>query len=393
MKFKTWDKGSKEKNDHVLNTFKKLIPFRKPPKSISISFNADLLLKECENLTEGKLSQGEIIKIINDIDSSTIIDIPTLDRITQRNLKSKSKTKCEVFFPIQLPTSKRLIYLDGKQVQYSRIKPIYRSNNHNQTRKEVFEKGLYIIVDAINHREAIIQALSHFELIFGIYEFILSIDNYQIVHPTNKARSKIVISNKIYSYDFASKKVESLEIYTSSRINPSFKYSDVRNLKFENYILDTLNKKGNFPVCNLLEDAFRLYWNAQDIDSSSNTFLHFWQLSERLTLSQRNNGNTQEVIKRLEYFERKLIGLNLTESLKIQSKKRNDLVHKGINTIEEEDISLLKMINESIIRWLLKYYKLLKTEDHFEEFYKLEIMPPNKSMVLKDFIRLVDKLK
>ncbi len=118
------------------------------------------------------------------------------------------------------------------------------------------------------------------------------------------------------------------------------------------------NEPDQSSTISIISDCLRLYVQAMDERFRYACFLAFWQLAEALTLSETRRGDTADVVKRLAWHGERL-GLKAsgyTETLKTYSKKRNDIVHRGIREVEDGDVNLLKSACETALQWLMKQH-------------------------------------
>lgn len=123
----------------------------------------------------------------------------------------------------------------------------------------------------------------------------------------------------------------------------------------------------------LIADCLRLYSQAMDARFRHLCFLGFWQLAEAITHSETVGGNTDKVVARLAWHgvEIGLKGSGYKETLTALGKKRNDIVHRGIHEIEDDDINILKLACEAALDWLFRVHKSLSTIAHIEHYYRL----------------------
>ena len=50
--------------------------------------------------------------------------------------------------------------------------------------------------------------------------------------------------------------------------------------------------------------------------------------------------------------------------------KRNDIVHRGIHDVENDDINIIKLACEAALDWLFRTHKSLPTISHIEHYYR-----------------------
>lgn len=145
----------------------------------------------------------------------------------------------------------------------------------------------------------------------------------------------------------------------------------------------------------VLADSFRLYAQAMDARFNYGCFLGLWQLAEAMTLSKVFGGDVDKVVSRLSWHEHrlKLVGSGVRESLGILKEKRNDIVHRGIHKITEEEVNFFKLLCDHVLLWLLRESKTLVTRLHLEQFYKLRDQSKKNLAAMKGCINYVNKLR
>jgi len=123
--------------------------------------------------------------------------------------------------------------------------------------------------------------------------------------------------------------------------------------------------------------------------------LGFWQLAEAITHSETVGGNTDKVVARLAWHG---IGIGLKasgyrETLAVLGKKRNDIVHRGIHDVQDDDINILKFACEVAIEWLIRIQKTLPSTAHIEHYYRLRDMNNTDLEAVRDCVAYLKKDK
>lgn len=136
----------------------------------------------------------------------------------------------------------------------------------------------------------------------------------------------------------------------------------------------------------VIADSLRLYSQAMDARFPHHCFQGLWQMAEAITLSENFSGHTDEVCKRLEWHSNQydLVGSRFSDTLRAFAKKRNEIVHRGIHNVSEEDVNILKMIIEFGFKWLWENAKNLPTKHHLENYYNLRTLGPINLNALKE---------
>lgn len=121
----------------------------------------------------------------------------------------------------------------------------------------------------------------------------------------------------------------------------------------------------------LIIDGLRLYAQAMDERFDHACFLDLWQLAETITLSDR--GGTDEVCRRLAWHgsELGLPGSGFKNLLDNFARIRNQIVHRGIRDVDDEEVNFMKRISEVALLWLIRESKNVPTKQHLNAFYQL----------------------
>lgn len=148
-------------------------------------------------------------------------------------------------------------------------------------------------------------------------------------------------------------------------------------------------KKGSIEI--LLGDSIRLYSQAMDEPKHHNCFLGLWQMLERMCCSDLSGGNTKEIINRLKFYRPNfnLIGSGYFYYMEELADKRNNIVHRGVHQINEEDINILKVICEIVLKWIIDNRKEIKTEHHLDEYYRMKNVDDHKLIAKADMISFI----
>lgn len=122
----------------------------------------------------------------------------------------------------------------------------------------------------------------------------------------------------------------------------------------------------------LIVDALRLYSQAMDDRFRDGCFLGLWQVLEVIALSDEVNGRTDKICSRIQWHSDHLDlpGSGIRYTLKCLSEKRNDLVHRGVRSIDDDDVNVLKTIVEVSLSWLIGVMDELTTTHHLSAYYE-----------------------
>ncbi len=133
----------------------------------------------------------------------------------------------------------------------------------------------------------------------------------------------------------------------------------------------------NVPEANstlsVIADSLRLYSQAMDARFSYACFLGLWQAAEVISLSEYTAGKTEEVCRRIAWHGTKsgFPGSGFKYVLNELAARRNEVVHRGIHKVDDDDVNVMKRICEIAMRWLFREAKRLPTKSHLNAFYQL----------------------
>ncbi|NPA72215.1 MAG: hypothetical protein GXO35_05225 [Gammaproteobacteria bacterium] len=164
----------------------------------------------------------------------------------------------------------------------------------------------------------------------------------------------------------------------------------VKALKRNLYLLKNRPPKGS--TLELIADSLRLYSQAMDTSLPHWRLLGFWQLAESITVAEDVGGDTAKVAHRLSWLGSK-IGLEASGyryTLLALGQKRNQIVHRGIGDVDEEDINILKLACEAGIHWLFSVVKDLPTVQHIRQFYRFKDMGKKQREVIGETLRFIN---
>jgi len=253
-------------------------------------------------------------------------------------------------------------------------------------------KGKFLVVElkGLTLYESYKKLEPTFNLLRGIIDLVVTNSSYNIISQQMQSQTKI----------------EHPEYVLSSNENQEFLYLNFLvprfNLQNKRLVLTDLQKKKiisfikyfsrieKSTIKYFLTDCFRLYSNAMEQEYKHNSFLSFWQLSEKLSLKDVNNRKNETVVKRLKFFSKKHFQIELKGVLNNHSSFRNDIVHRGIDLVIDDDIAILKYLNERIIFWIINNSKKIKTENHYAKYFQFIEMNNTEKDVIKDMIDFKD---
>lgn len=388
-----------EEEKKALDIIKKLIS---KPISLNLLFNVASILEinNLRSLIGIDCSDHQIIEALSKISKDS--DINLTDLISAIKLKVELDEKANesalwnIVVPFDAPIGKRKITINGCVF----ILQNYSSLKKYKTKEYSLHAGdsLYPIRIERNSRRYLILSSKgatinfawksvepQFKTLKGIYDFCVSYNSWTILNSNKQARTKIPHPKNVYGLSNSG-----VATYIEFIVNECQKKTNPLK-KNENIIFNQLIQflKYNPAIDSIeffLSDLFRLYSEAMDENLFSNSYLRFWQLLEKISLFEAR-GSFNELKNRVQYFLKEAYDVDLANYFELLIKKRNELVHRGIDNIEIADISFLKNLSEKIILWLYNNRKIIITTKHLESYYNsvnknnMDLMISSKMMV------------
>ena len=151
------------------------------------------------------------------------------------------------------------------------------------------------------------------------------------------------------------------------------------------------SQKPEKSIFTLLANVFRLYAQAMDARFRHDCFLSLWQIAENLLLAEEFGGNTKTISKRLKHFSSYIStyapGINYT--IEYLAEKRNSIVHKGETDVSDEEIKIIKMHCDILMKWIIDKSSKLKTISHLSAYYRLKDKSHKEITVLRDTLDFI----
>jgi hypothetical protein len=374
---------------------------------INISFEIVLYKKEIIGLSKKEISEGDLLKAlvkINRENKSDISDLEIeLDKIIQENkLKIHNQINWKIFIPFNLNISKKKFVLNGYEFKIMSYKSLKDDLNRKFYRKgfdtylmpiegsKISEKFLIVELKGLTLYDSYKKLEPTFNLLRGIIDLVVTNSTYNMLTEQMQSQTKIAHPENILSIN------ENQEFLYINFLVPKF------NPKIKNLILVDSQKKKIIEYVNyfshvdtssikyFLTDCFRLYSNAMEQEYKHNSFLSFWQLSEKLSLKDINSGKNETVVKRLKFISKKHFDIELKGILGNHSSLRNNIVHRGIDSVTDDDIAILKYLNERIIFWIIENSKKIKTVGHYTKYFQFIEMNNSEKRAIKEMIEFRD---
>jgi hypothetical protein len=231
-----------------------------------------------------------------------------------------------------------------------------------------------------------------FDTLRGIIEFSFGFRGFQL-SMKSQPRSKIphpkwlLIRNQSNSFEGATFNTQDYELISKFKFSRKHFRIIKNNSRFIQKIPPVNSTK------QLLFSCMRLYSDAMDGYYYYNQFLSLWIIAEAICLSEEYGGESTKVAKKLAWFG-KNVGLastgysNILDSL---SHKRNNLVHKGTEEIDENDINHLKFAIDTALLWLYRALPKLKTISHLSHFYRMRDLGKTELNSIKETVSIIKK--
>lgn len=249
---------------------------------------------------------------------------------------------------------------------------IIRSNTGVEV-ETIPEMFLYVSGQAQNPYAAWEKITPAFDTLRGIIELTLGIYRGHIMGGRQTARRKIPHPLWMVAYK---KEIQPEWMTFQTEDDKTTRLFDLNNESFTRIKQNarTLKKvPDSKSTISLIADCLRLYSQAMDARFDYLCFLGFWQLAEAITRSESFGGKPEKVVSRIAWHSTKfkIKGSGYLHTLLALGNKRNDIVHRGINNIEDIDINILKATCEIALDWLFIIHKILPTMAHIEHYYSL----------------------
>ena len=143
----------------------------------------------------------------------------------------------------------------------------------------------------------------------------------------------------------------------------------------------------------MMSDCFRLYGMGIDTPYVDQSFLYFWNVLERVTMSV--TGNTEQVLNNVKIFVSSEFWNDNTNSIKFLKEFRNTRVHRGTGEVSILDLNLLKYLCDHSLLYLVGNppgsQKNITSIKQLEVFYGIK---DNQNLhLIKDMVDFVVQTK
>lgn len=317
---------------------------------------------------------------IKDISTLSISSFEeSLKDITRSESLRDTLTNWEIIIPFELILKKRHFSINGidfKILSYSRIKAGYPLEFIRQYKGKIIAKSKienkkckYLVVESYGH--SLFRAWKAIEptynLLRGLLDYSISFNIWTILsYP--QVRTRIPHAHTVYGISSDSR-IDYIDFQVQASSHKLAGISPDSKQKFEKYLQVLKKKPKKNSINELLSDIIRLYNQAMEENILQYGFLKLWQIAERISLASPNGTSNETLRKRILFFTEPTPGFDLTAYLNKLSRRRNNLVHRGIDEMEENDFNILKSICEVAIEWLFFNRKVISSINHLECFY------------------------
>ncbi len=372
-------------------------------KGLKFTLTTEILCRELIYSTSQELGKGTIIEILSDLKANNKNSLEDFNQAFTRVIRRKpNHTKCTVILPYENIIFKTPFNISGKNykivrenrlalfVNYKKIQSSIKSHILPGIRDIKFPQKLLITQGEANNVFVAWERIrNNFSVFQGIYDYGLLQDNWSF---SNSFKPKSVFNHSewiIIEKENGKNEIGLFENYVSGK-NPIIKpaiIERVRNLL--NYVR---NDASSESTKSLIYDSFRLYAQAMESLYEYNCFLNLWQLIENSCMADQMNGNTADIIKRLDVIKNEMLGqldLDLTNTYSFLAKKRNNIVHRGIDDVDEVDINISKVLAEACVGWLIKHEKILKSKIHIQEYFRHRTKGKREKIAILETIKYI----
>jgi hypothetical protein len=373
---------------------------------IAVSFFNTIAFKELSAMTKDNINTSLILNILvkmKESDKKSTLDFEELynEEYTKREL---TKNKWEFFLPTEIMKGKykrKSFQICNKKFNISSYQslqkylgrePMYRNIKSLCSDSFVFTKVFFVVQErGINLEDAWNKISPTFELLRGIFQFVINrnklIYNSGNIPLTNYQHPQwMLIKNP-------NDKIEGRNFFVDTcNIQKKVELDEIQYTLFNDLLRLFKNEPDEKSTLSVLANSLRLYSQALDAKYLYNCFLSLWQALEAISVSEFIGGKTEKIKRRIIWYTEKykLVGTGLRETLEVLSEKRNNLVHSGINNIDQDDVNILKIVCEIALKWIIEEHNNLKTKLHLNEFYLLRTSSKKEIEAISDCIKYID---
>lgn len=233
-----------------------------------------------------------------------------------------------------------------------------------------------------------------FDLLRGAIEFSFSFRGFQM---SSKSKPRAIIPHPKWLIIRDDKNVFDGTTFNVQdyKIISKFKFTPKHIKVIKN---NTRTLKGEYSPNSskqLLVSCLRLYSDAMDGYYYYNQFLSLWNIAEAICLSGDFGSESKKVANKLAWFGKDigLVATGISNIMDSLSDKRNDLVHRGLSDINEDDINHLKFAIDMALLWLYRSLTKFKTLKHLSHYYRLRDTNKTELNAISETISIINKLR
>lgn len=366
-------------------------------RGLTVHPNANIISKELQSMSNDHIGEYEVLSILRLMKREKKESVESFEEIWTKVSKERDQREWTLFVPIDIKLPKRKIYLGSYFIEVSNpskdlIKeglPVYL---HNQREKAKFDLSKYHLKFTTTELNIVLAWKSvepFYNALIGLIDFI---QNQNVFHYIGKnKRSHQKKPSYIIGLSSVGDYFHRVDEYSSKR-EKGKELDKVEKQQFKSIITLLKGDKPKGSIDELIIDALRLYHEAMASRYKDTVFIRLWQIAEAITLSENTGGKTDKVIARLKWHfnNEEIPGNNIDFTLQGLKKKRNTLVHKGIDEVDSDDINALKSLCDSAIEWLIKNRKKIENKNQLELFYEYRTISKKRIEDVSQIIKILN---
>jgi len=327
--------------------------------------------------------------------------LPTFERAVSTEINALSKhpnKKYYVIIPfniIQSSIGRGSVDIDSQQILI-RSKS-YVTNNFDLKKAveslDLKEEQDYLRKSKISYLIAEIEAPSpllatllvsikvdFYRAILNFYSIRLRHQEIFQTHPMPKYLSNVPPFRFAFAFDSDGKFIRNYWNDLSERASPKSYREDYKQVL---KIVNRINKIKSKEIRDLIWNALGLHMLACDESSIGQTYLHFWQILELLSLSSEEERIKGDIIVSKIRKIMTLTDPYFKDLLPNLMEKRNELVHKGsVWDVTFDEVNYLKVITESTIGFMISQGDMFENKSELRDYFAFKD-EPNVSLTRK----------
>ncbi len=392
-----------EADFHIL--IKKLYAKKTNSGGIRFEFSTIIEVNLLRSLLKIECEDYHIFNAIRKIDDPELVDKDFFEKSVTNIINNENerdqKNNWKIIIPFEIKINLRALTIDGLKFKIASYRYIRKKHPlvYNQffqeqlisTKEITNNKIKYLIVETNGHSlyRAWKKIEPNFSILRGIIDFSLSYNSW-VTNFKPEIRTSILHPEIVYGISDDAKLLFLKFLVKKKPINQREIFNK-KNSFFNKIIYDLHNSIKERSIQELLSDIFRLYSQAMDEEEDKYCFLKFWQIVERIAMTESNKSSNEQVKKYLIFFTEPSDDYNFKTYLDKLAQKRNDLVHRGIDRIEDSDLNMMKSICDLAIKWIFINRKKLKTINHLDLFFSSRDINNSKIATTVEVLNFIKK--